>query len=81
MKKLSGLESMSYNVNSKWQNSIWISDLGQTFRNRIGSREANKSKRVPNTIGDKSKPVNGGGGLEVLLCLFGKYSSCTPNYF
>ena len=38
----------------------------------------NKSQRAPNTIGERSEPINGeGGGPEVFLYLREKYGSCT----
>ena len=40
----------------------------QARRNGIGAKGANKSKKRPGTIGEKSEPISG-GGPEVLFFL------------
>ena len=49
--------------------------LSQARRNGIGARGANKRKRAPNSISEKSETITLGNAPEVLLCLCGTYSS------
>ena len=57
MKEFGGLSPL------KW--SIWGALLQSVYeqarRNGIGVRGANKTKRAPNIIGEKSEPINGRG--------------------
>ena len=56
-------------------------DNNQARQDGTGARGANNSKGAPNTTRKKCEPINGRGAPEVLLCLCGKYGSCTHKIF
>ena len=55
-------------------------DNEEARRNGIGAKGANKSKKPPDTIGEKSEPISGGGLLRYLFLVWKHTRNILANY-